>query len=205
MTDDGIVAIADSCFYLVDLNLRGCSEVTDRAITAFTSHSLRWRRIEKVCVPVTCSTGNTVPCCCASSQACGASAQREDQSTCSCCVHNVFAWASAGTGRSVSSHRCGHRIRRCSLYDHLASVPARPEPRWRRCHSRAGDLLPTARGSGVLTERAGVVCSRLVCQGWGSGTDRPRRHDAKTEVVTRRGVASDHRRGHHSNCQGVSR
>lgn len=48
ITDDGGVAIADNCMYLTELNLKGCLELTDRTMTAFSSHSLKWRRIEKV-------------------------------------------------------------------------------------------------------------------------------------------------------------
>ncbi len=48
VTDDGVVAIADCCYYLTEIDLSGCVEVTDRAITAFTSYSLKQRRIEKV-------------------------------------------------------------------------------------------------------------------------------------------------------------
>jgi hypothetical protein len=48
ITNDGVVAIADNCFYLTLLNLRNCRELSDPALLSFTSASLRWRRLETV-------------------------------------------------------------------------------------------------------------------------------------------------------------
>ena len=48
ITSDGLVAVADSCMLLTSLNIAGCRDLDERAITSFTSTAMRWRRLETV-------------------------------------------------------------------------------------------------------------------------------------------------------------
>lgn len=48
VTNDGLMAIADSCFVLEHLDLTGCRDLDDASLLGFVSSSLRWRRITTV-------------------------------------------------------------------------------------------------------------------------------------------------------------